>query len=270
MSVVEQEAIVALARRMRAAGIAPAEFGFSDFPGVAPIAEYRRWREDMVATLRFYQARLPGDVPSPTTPPTTTTTMTTPMSTTTASFPVELATMQPGDFIDVDEGAGVDDDYVADSRYNDGDNIDHDPDGHVDDHKETAYGDGDGDDKTTIRNGSDNDDDDDNDHAVDDHKDTADVDERAKKKLRANRNCVQTSMLLTLATPSVEQQGTSLASAQGPARFLADMVCSFCAHRVARVFCRRCRAPLCTVASCSFQSSSGEWLCNLPNCVYEP
>ena len=264
MSVVEQEAIVALARRMRAAGIAPAEFGFSDFPGVAPIAEYRRWQEDMVATLRFYQARLPGDVPSPTTPPTTTMTMTTPMSTTTASFPVELATMQPGDFIDVDEGAGVDDDYVADSRYNDGDNIDHDPDGHVDDHKETAYGDGDGDDKTTIRNGSDNDDgddkdhvadgddDDDNDHAVDDHKDTADVDERAKKKLRANRNCVQTSMLLTLATPSVEQQGTSLASAQGPARFLADMVCSFCGE------------------SCSFQSSSGEWLCNLPNCVYEP
>ena len=70
------------------------------------------------------------------------------------------------------------------------------------------------------------------------------------------------------ATPSVEQQGTSLASAQGPARFLADMVCSYCAHRAARVFCRRCRAPLCTVSSCSFQSSSGEWLCNFPNCLY--
>ena len=200
MSVVEQEALVALARRMRVAGIAPAEFGFSDFPDVAPIAEYRRWREDMVATLRFYQARHPDDVPSPTTTPPTTTTMTTPMSTTTAAFPVELATMQPGEFIDVDEGAGVDDDHVADSRYSDGDTIDHDPDGHVDDHKETADGDGDSDDRTTVRNGSDKDDgddkdhvadgdDDDNDHDVDDHKDTTDVDERAKKKLCTNRKC---------------------------------------------------------------------------------
>ena len=173
MSVVEQEALVALARRMRVAGIAPAEFGFSDFPDVAPIAEYRRWREDMVATLRFYQARHPDDVPSPTTTPPTTTTMTTPMSTTTAAFPVELATMQPGEFIDVDEGAR---------------------------RLRCADGDGDSDDRTTVRNGNDKDDgddkdhvadgdDDDNDHDVDDHKDTTDVDERAKKKLCTNRKC---------------------------------------------------------------------------------